>query len=134
MLNKNTKLAVFFVVVFVAILVSGSVAKDILQLSVIAVFVTLGLYLLYHFGKLQKDGFRFEVTPEKRCRGGPYMHQDDPYCKKLFSTEDGCEDYLKYNCQPGLFHGFPKRQDCSGCRQRTPMSNSHWKNTMCDKQ
>ena len=66
------------------------------------------------------EGFFFELTPEKKCRGGPYMHQSDTELQKYCASLSPAQ-YSKYNC-PGMFNGEPT------AIQFTPLSNENWQN------
>ena len=72
-------------------------------------------------------GFHFEVTPAKRCEGGPYMTQSGPdheMCKQLLATKEGNIQYNMYNCGSG-FIGRPVHFEY------TTMSDGMWENEMC---
>lgn len=74
-------------------------------------------------------GFHFEVTPVKRCEGGPYMTQSGPdheMCKQLLATKKGDIQYNMYNCGSG-FVGRPVHFEY------TTMSDGMWNNEMCNE-
>jgi hypothetical protein len=70
-----------------------------------------------------------EISPAKRCRGGPYTWQGNSerakMCRKLASTRDGMNLIKSYQCSCG-FIGLPKRPF-----KFTPESNDNWENTRC---
>ena len=50
-----------------------------------------------------KDNFLFEVTPEKRCDGGPYMYSSNPELQKLCG-EFSQNDLNRFECSNGYMH------------------------------
>lgn len=72
-----------------------------------------------------RDDFTFEVTPAKRCAGGPYMYSSNPELQKLCKNISP-DEIAQYSCNPG-FIGAPVHWN------RTSMSDSHWENKMCDE-
>lgn len=87
-------------------------------------FMYIGIMFLLIKMTNIKDSFFFELTPEKKCDGGPYMYSSDPEKQKLCS-QFSQEDLSKYSCCPG-FHGRPV------WFERSDESNKDWANTMCD--
>ena len=94
--------------------------------SLILVLIILAFNSLL---SVSTDNFMFELTPEKKCDGGPYMYSSDParqaLCSKFSST-----DLSRYECPAGLYHGRPVWWD--GATNDT-MSNSNWQNDTCGK-
>ena len=93
---------------------------------VVSLFVTLILVLTYKFAKIanvQSDGFHFEVSPGKRCRGYPYMQSSNPElleeCGKILSKGK------KMPSCDGMYVGRPYSFEY------TPESNDQWKNERC---
>jgi len=123
------------------IILSGSLSNlidnktghhSLLSLIGISFVSTIILYAIFKFSK-NKEGFHFEVTPEKQCDGGSYMHQSNEMCQKMWSTPEGRRDLANYNCltgycgdQEGLYNGRPLNM---GYRQ--DISNGQWKNELC---
>ena len=103
--------------------------KNIFYGLIILVIVLTALLLgrvLYR----NKDSFRFEVTPAKKCRMGPYMTQSGEtheLCEKMRSTEEGRAEIARYSCACGGHKGSPLHMEF------TPMSNANWENEMCTK-
>ena len=95
-----------------------------LMLIVSAIIFTCIMYLV-NTSLVQKDGFHFELTPEKKCDGGDYMYTSNPSKQQLCKSFSQ-SDLSKYSCCGG-FHGRPVWYN------RTDESNSDWENTMCDK-
>ena len=137
----NSKEIIFFVLVFIAIIVSDMISGRVMEKTPknikvlvplgVALLLTLVLAILYILGKVSKDGFSFELTSAKKCDGGPYMTQSGPnheFCTKLLSTQEGRDKYDMFNCATGEFHGRPLNFG-----PLTPLSNSNWENTSCDK-
>ena len=75
-----------------------------------------------------KDGFYFQLTPEKHCTGGNYMYSSDPQ-RKAFCAQFDKSDMARYECGPG-FHGAPVWREGQG--NQPPESNADWKNTRAD--
>jgi hypothetical protein len=103
-------------------------SNQLVALLINALAFTLILFVIYQVSGVgnvsSKDNFTFELTPEKRCEGGPYMYSDDPE-KLAFCSQFSPEDMSRFSCGVG-FHGAPvtfKRDD---------MSDSKWENHMCD--
>lgn len=126
-MNVTIKDIMFFLLVFIAILLTCIFNKNqhwILMTSS-SLLTTLILLFIYKIGKIDEN---FEITPEKKCDGGSYLHQSDEYCQKLWETEKGQKQLSQYNCSnQGLFNGRPLNME-----SRTPMSNDNWENEMCD--
>ena len=70
------------------------------------------------------QSFHFEVSPLKRCCGGPYMYTGDAELGKFCASMTGCQK--QNNCCGKGFVGAPKRFEY------TPESNSEWKNERCN--
>ena len=71
----------------------------------------------------------FQLTPEKKCDGGPYMYSSDPERQALCSKFSQ-DDLSRYECPAGLYHGRPVWWD--GATNGT-LSNDEWKNETCDQ-
>lgn len=145
--NKNSQqytMYFFYILVFLIIFLSSLSPKilnneniqqnDIVVLcvtSVIGTFLVYILMLLYK-KKQSKEKFHFELTPEKKCAGGQYMHQTNEECRQMWSSDKGLEKLAKFNCfncmdgincQTGLYKGRP-RNNTNLCE----MSDSDWQN------
>ena len=110
-------------------LLSTLVHTEDMALLLNAFVFTIILLFVYKIAKVgndnySKDGFRFELTPEKLCEGGPYMYSDDPD-KLAFCSQFSPEDMSRFSCGIG-FHGAPVTF------KRDTMSDSKWENHMCD--
>ena len=57
-----------------------------------------------------KDNFLFEVTPEKRCDGGPYMYSSNPELQKLCG-EFSQNDLNRFECSNGYIGRPISRKD-----------------------
>jgi hypothetical protein len=130
----STKELIFFVLVFTILFFSPK-AVSLLEFQLklentVSIFLmsflgALLLMLIYKFSKIahcQADGFNFEVTPAKKCQGGPYMWSSaskelQDYCNKLEKKE-----YDKVNCGNRGFIGRPIKFEY------TPESNHKWEN------
>ena len=135
----HVKEIIFFVLIFIAILLSpmfsNIISKDIFHQKpvvhlIVAATFTMILAILYVLGKVNKDGFHFELTSAKKCGGGAYMTQSGPnhnMCKELLSTPEGQNKYDMFNCS-GEYNGRPLNFG-----PLTPLSNDKWENTSCDK-
>ena len=95
----------------------NSIMKSVIIFAVVIIFNIL----LKH----SKDGFHFELTPEKHCDGGPYMWSSSPE-KQALCSKFTKNDLSRYNCPVG-FHGRPVWWDY------TPESNNQWKNERCNE-
>ena len=157
------KEALFFVLMFVITLLFGYTSTMIgpmllpkkipihtthlLSLSIGLILATLIMVAVMKVSNFCPEGFRFEVTPAKRCEGGPFMTQSGPnheLCKRMWSTPEGRAEIAKYNClngqcpnqhgvttgKPwgnGLFVGRPLHFETS-----PPLSDALWQNTTCN--
>jgi len=136
----QTKELLFFSLVFVMVLISILASRNIdanypryaLCINIaMCIVITILLFLIYLKGKVYEnnsENFHFEVTPSKKCAGGPYMHQSGPEntnCKELLSTQDGIDDYNEYNCDNPGFYGRPVHFEY------TTLSNDMWQNERC---
>ena len=142
--SQQYTMYIFYILVFLIIFLSSLSPKilnseniqqnDIIFLcvtSVIGTFLVYILMLLYQ-KKQSKEKFHFELTPQKACSGGPYMHQTNEECQQMWSSEEGLEKLSKFNCfncmsgvndKTGLYKGLP-RNNTSLCE----MSNDDWQN------
>jgi hypothetical protein len=140
-MNTSTKEIIFFLLIFVMIILSGSLTEiihgnkpnNLLTLTGISVVSTLILYIIFKISP-KKEDFHFEVTPEKTCDGGAYLHQSNKMCQKLWNTPEGRRDLANYNCingycngSQGLYNGRPLNM---GYRQ--DLSNDKWENELAD--
>lgn len=135
----HSKEIIFFILIFIILLLSDIISNkitaklpksEIIIHFVVALLFTLILGILYIFGKVNQDNFRFEVTPAKRCEGGAYMTQSGPdheMCKNLLNTPKGQNKYDMFNCS-GEYNGRPLNFG-----PLTTLSNDKWENTSCDK-
>lgn len=121
---------VFYVLARVAVLLGSFIppfGSDIFLLLAALVF-TVGLSM-YQNRKQTKDSvvdkFRFEVTPEKLCDGGPYMYTSNPE-KQKFCSQFSDAQLSQYQCGPG-FINRPLHTNLE------PMSDCNWQNHLCDK-
>jgi hypothetical protein len=134
----SEKEIIFFVLVFCVIFVVGQSAVVYISSELNLFFSLLGvllLVLIYKFGniiKCQSDGFHFEVSPFKKCRGFPYMQSGNPElleeCGKLFSIPLG----QKMKSCDGMYVGRPYSLDDYNPYDITPESNDQWKNERCN--
>ena len=143
----KTKVTLFFVLIFLlttlSTLLSGVTylsqqdtipdmkGTPIIIIILYALLITVILGSVYYFcnrNETDKEAFRFEVTPEKLCQGWPNLQPDSPqarkYCEQLMSTEQGYDQFLKYNCV-GAYTGRPLNME-----KRTDESNQFWDNNM----
>ena len=115
--------------------VSPKIESKFSELMIILFLSLLGtilIFILFKFlkvSKYQKDNFHFEVTPEKKCEGWPYMQSSanpelKKYCNKLFSTKEGRNRIKQVSCTNG-FVGRPIHLES------TPISNNKWQNERC---
>ena len=94
-----------------------------------ALVFTIVLAIIYSTSKVNQDNFHFEVTPEKRCDGGEYLHQSGPtaeYCKKLLSSPEGIREFSEYSCLNPAFVGRPVHFEY------TPESDAEWQDPRCN--
>lgn len=114
--------------------------RDNIVVIVIALMIILPLCsvvveLFFELVKCTKDNFIFEVTPEKKCDGGPYMYSSDPERQKLCASFSKA-DLSKYECTPGLYNGRPVwRRGTFAMTDNSigngTLSNANWANTSC---
>lgn len=133
-MDSTVKNILFYVVIFLLFCVfgTGSVfvaeklnwSKDL----VIVVFGLLFTALVYGMNSVRttKDNFYFELTPEKHCEGGAYMHSSAPEAQKAFCSQFTPQQDREFTCPRG-FHGRPVHWE------RTSMSDDEWQNKMCNK-
>ena len=82
----------------------------------------------YNLTPIINEGFFFELTPEKKCDGGPYMYSSDPE-RQALCAQFSQSDLSRYNCGPG-FEGRPIWRGGAG---NGTLSNANWKNESCNK-
>jgi hypothetical protein len=127
--NKNEIIYYILILLLFFVIARGSVyIGESLKLGqdiglILGSLLFTGLIYLLKNNYLNKDNFYFELTPEKKCDGGPYMYSSDPERQKLCS-QFSPEDLANYQCNPG-FHGRPVWW------QRSDESDSKWQNGMC---
>lgn len=121
---------IFFILVFVLFGVFSKVFLEINQKAninlhismlisaVLYTVILLGIYSL--LARIKSEGFRFEVTPAKKCGLWPYVSPPDFDCSTLSESE-----IRQYNCCPG-FTGRPVQF------KYTPESNAQWENKRCE--
>ena len=139
-MNASTKEIIFFLLIFVMIILSGSLTDIIhdklntpafLTHVCISFVISILLYVIFKLSK-NTENFEFELTPEKTCDGGAYLHQSNKMCQKLWNTPEGRRDLANYNCingycngSQGLYNGRPLNM---GYRQ--DLSNDKWENEL----
>ena len=142
--HKKSQMYIFYTLVFLIIFLSSLSPKilnneniqknDIIVLCVTSLIGTILVYILMilYQKKKSKEKFHFELTPEKKCAGGPYMHQNNEECQKMWSTEEGIEKLSRFNCfncmsgvnnKTGLYNGLP-RNNTTLCE----LSDGNWQN------
>ena len=139
-MNSSSKEIIFFLMFFILTILSGISTVIVYKKTNVYPFLTLVgfsfissviLITVYKLSKMN-EGFHFEVTPEKTCDGGAYMHQSNKMCQKLWSTPEGRKDLATYNClngdcdKEGLYNGRPLNM---GYRQ--DLSDDNWQNNSC---
>ena len=88
---------------------------------VVVIAVAAGVIVSFQ----SREGFLFELTPQKQCDGGPYMYSSNPQ-KQALCSQFSKKDLSRYECGPG-FDGRPVWWNYS------PESNSEWKNGRCSQ-
>ena len=142
--SQQYTMYIFYILVFLIIFLSSLSPKilnneniqqnDIVVLCFTSLVGTILVYILMllYKKKQSKEKFHFELTPEKKCAGGPYMHQNNEECQKMWSSEEGLEKLSRFNCfncmdgsnnKTGLYKGLP-RNNISLCE----MSSGDWQN------
>lgn len=131
----DTKKITFYLLIFLlfCVLTNSSIYissnlnlnKDIIILLFAILFTGLIYALNIINSKDNKDNFHFELTPEKHCEGGAYMHSSASPEQKKFCSRFTEAQKNEFSCNPG-FHGRPVHWE------RTDMSDSKWENKMCD--
>jgi hypothetical protein len=133
MADENKKSTTYYVLsylLFISLSFLGLSIVNLFGYNIILHSVTIlvsgiiFVIILYLTKQYQKDNFRFELTPEKHCDGGPYMYSSDPV-KKAYCSQFTPSQLAEYQCCKG-FHGRPVHWN------RTDMSDSKWENKMCD--
>ena len=104
----------------------------LLSAAVYAIIVLLVLHLL----KL-KENFHFEVSPYKKCAGGPYMYSSDPELKAFCDSIPQSQLDQAF-CNNGVNNGWDRKSHgfigMPVHFDYTPMSDDKWENHMCDDQ
>ena len=121
---NNTQI-IFFVLVFIVLVGYSEITKKFNISASVNIGISLALTLIL-LGicsmkkSMMKEPFFFEVTPEKKCRGGAYMRQSDTelqnYCNSLSQQQKSF-----YNCGK-MYNGEPVHFEY------TPLSNDYWEN------
>ena len=92
--------------------------------------IVFGVFILYNYlTKDIKDNFHFELTPEKRCDGGPYLWSSSPE-KQALCSKFSKADLARYECPAGLYNGRPIWREGAG---NIPLSDDNWQNTTCNQ-
>jgi hypothetical protein len=143
MIIESNKEIIFFILFFIFTILSVIATEEIynankvykmITIVVISLISTIILFVIYKLYK-NKEGFHFEVTPQKSCEGGSYMHQTNKMCQKMWNTPQGKSDLATYNCLSGYCNGkgdglFKGRPLNIGYRQ--DLSDDHWQNKLCN--
>jgi hypothetical protein len=125
-MNRKSREAVFFIMIFCVIYLSISARAHLLKMYEARgsgqeeLYINIGLVLcltlvilgLYHLAKLQNSSEPFwDVSPEARCKGGLYLMQGDSdrakACRAMTETEAGRCALASQNCPTG-FNGVPR--------------------------
>jgi hypothetical protein len=140
MTNNTSKEIIFFLLIFIIIVLSGSLS-DVIYTKVdkhhlaiimgVSLVSTLILFGIYKISKVKEEGFHFEVTSAKNCDGGSYMHQSNETCQHMWHTPKGVAELSNYTCidcnyNGGLYKGRPLNM---GYRQ--DVSDDNWENNLC---
>jgi hypothetical protein len=156
------KEALFFILMFIITLLFGYTAvfvgprllptqipsqlASLVSMAGGLLLATLIMVAVLKVANFCPEMFHFELTPAKRCQGGPFMTQSGPnheLCKKMWSTPEGRAEIARYNClngqcpnkhgvttgKPwgdGLFIGRPLHFERS-----PPLSDDLWQNNTC---
>ena len=106
------------------------ISMDSYKNKMFKVFIIFIILIVFNLAlETSKDNFIFQLTPEKKCDGGPYMYSSDPERKELCSKFSE-QDLSKYECPAGLYHGRPVWWN--GATNGT-LSNADWKNDTCNQ-
>ena len=131
-LLKKIGLLVILLGIFVFVLPVLSrlkVTDNVKLLNMVKAVIIWGIVVLYYFlTKDIKDDFHFELTPEKRCEGGPYLWSSNPE-KAALCSKFSKADLARYECSNG-FIGRPIWRQGAG---NMPLSDANWQNTTCDQ-
>jgi hypothetical protein len=104
-----------FLIFTVLLFGSGKVAQllnDDKKLVISSVLFASMLFAVLQITNKSSEGFFFEVTPAKRCCGGPYMYSSDPERQELCSKISPEE--LSRACCGNGYVGRPMRS--TGCK------------------
>lgn len=113
----TTKEIIFFLLIFIlfyllskcSLLCSSSlkIGSDV-SLLFGGLLMTIFILSIYYIANIHecKDGFTFEVSPVKRCCGGPYTYSSNPNLK-AFCDKISPEQKEQVCCNKG-FTGIPK--------------------------
>ena len=111
-------LIVSFIFIFPRLLKDDEIARFIKAFIVFIIVIVFNLIFTSN-----KDGFHFELTPQKYCEGGDYMRSSSPE-KQKFCSQFSEVDMSRYECPSG-FVGAPVNWNY------TPESDDKWQNTRC---
>lgn len=105
-----------FLIFTVLIFGSGKIAQVVKNDKYLALSSAIFAAMIFVVIQLSKKNFTepffFEVTPAKKCCGGPYMYSSDPKRQKLCS-EISPEEISRVCCGSG-YSGRPMRS--TGCK------------------
>lgn len=101
--------------------------RDGRLLKVGIIFATIVIFNIVL--KVSTDNFMFQLTPEKKCDGGPYMYSSDP-ARQALCSKFSQEQLSRYECPGGLYNGRPVWWD--GATNGT-LSNANWQNDTCNQ-
>jgi hypothetical protein len=107
-----------FLIFVVLVFGAGKVAQvfvlkgDLYLVISSILFATMLFAVLQIMGSKSNEGFFFEVSPAKKCCGGPYMYSSDPERQELCSKISP-EELSRVCCGAG-YVGRPMR--VTGCK------------------
>lgn len=123
MLKEILFLFLYWLLLIIFIKVSINRKFNNLYIIITSLFFIILLKGMLEIRDRTKDNFTFEVTPAKKCAGGPYMYSSDKKLQEECSKITN-EEMAQVACGQG-FHGRPDHFDF------TPLSNSKWENERC---
>lgn len=142
-MDKNLLIVAFlilFLTIIAVLFLGPKIYKDLLNddpvNKIILAFILYVIFCIFYFiTQLKSEGFYFELTPEKKCDGGPYMYSSDPQRQALCSKFSKA-DLARYQCSYGnpeltgrmLYHGRPVWWGGAG---NGTLSNANWQNPSC---
>jgi hypothetical protein len=120
---------VLLIILLVIIMGPLSYFANVPIMNGLKALIIFGVFMLYNYlTKDIKDNFHFELTPEKRCDGGPYMWSSSPE-KQALCSKFSKEQLARYECPAG-FIGRPIWREGAG---NIPLSDDNWQNTTCNQ-